>query len=101
MPHNKHTQSSVKQETHTAMKTTSEKFSENFSLPMLMNAITMHGSGILCDVETFCLLFDVQWGSDEYFEVFDDLEMLLEMPLEVTCYNDVVAYNAEAVYGAN
>lgn len=83
------------------MKTTAEKFSENFSLPMLMNAITMHGVGILCNVETFCLLFDVQWGTDEYFEVFDDLELLLEMPLEVTCYNDVVAYNAEAVYGAN
>ena len=58
-------------------------------------AVKDKGSVELYTLRTMLHVTGIQFGSDEYHEMFDIMEELFECPVFVTCYDDIVAMDAE------
>ena len=90
--HNKHQSPHVNlSNTHT-METNIQKFlAENFDAVQVKRSVKDDECVILCTLPTLLDVSRIQFGSEEYHELFDAMQELFECSVFVNSYNDVVA----------
>jgi hypothetical protein len=66
-----------------------------FDIDAIKAMVQEQGSCIVCTLPQFLEVTGVEFGSDDYHDVFDWLETELECSVIVSQYNDVVATNEE------
>ncbi len=78
------------------METNIQKFlAENFDAVHVKRSVEDDEYVILCTLPTLLDVAGVQFGSDEYHELFDAMQELFECPVFVSDHDDVVAVSED------
>lgn len=94
--HNKQKSPHVNLSNPHTMETNIQKFlAENFDAVQVKRSVQDDEYVILCTLPTLLDVAKVQFGSEEYHELFDAMQELFECPVFVSDYNDVVAVSED------